>query len=157
MINTILSDFSHVILFSKDKTHTGKLNDLNDKLLNEYGDYDFFNYFELNQPLLDFYKSLKEKYSINIFTSGTVQNNLSVRKIIDPIFDNIYTAKDYGVNKTDSTAYELIAKKLNKKTNDIFFVDDQKENLKAAEEAGMTTVLYKDILKFKEEARKVLI
>ncbi|NCO12565.1 MAG: hypothetical protein COZ34_02690 [Candidatus Pacebacteria bacterium CG_4_10_14_3_um_filter_34_15] len=156
MINTILSDFSHVILFPKDKIYTGKLNALNDILLNKYGDYDFFNYFEFNQPLLDFYKSLKEKYSINIFTSGTVQNNLSVRKIIDQIFDNIYTAKDYGVNKTDSTAYELIAKKLNRKTNDIFFVDDQKENLQAAEEAGMTTVLYKDILQFKKEAKKVL-
>ncbi len=157
MINTILSDFSHVILFSKDKTYTGKLNDLNDKLLNEYGDYDFFNYFELNQPLLDYYKSLKEKCSINIFTSGTVQNNLSVRKIIDPIFDNIYAAMDFGVIKTDSTAYELIASKINKKTNEILFVDDQKENLQAAEIAGMTAVLYKDILQFKEEAKKVLI
>jgi len=42
MINTILSDFSLVILFPKDKTYTGKLNDLHAKLTAEQGDYDFF-------------------------------------------------------------------------------------------------------------------
>ncbi len=156
MITTILSDFSFVILFPKDKDYHGKLNDLNTTLTNKLGKYVFFEYFELNSTLLEFYKLLKKSYSINIFTSGDIQNNESVRKIIDPIFENVYTAKDFNLNKNDPQAYKIIAQKLNKKPNEIIFIDDQEENIQAAKEAGLKTALYKDLEQLKFELKKVL-
>ncbi|MGD9129774.1 MAG: HAD-IA family hydrolase [Candidatus Woesebacteria bacterium] len=156
MINTILSDFSLVILFPKDKTYTGKLNDLHAKLTAEQGDYNFFEYFELNQELLDFYKQLKENYSVNVFTTGVVQNVPAVREIIDPIFDNIHTAKDYGVDKKDPEAYKLIAEKLGKRTEEILFTDDKEKNITAAKEAGLTAISYKNVPQLKNDLEKIL-
>ena len=157
MITTILSDFSFVILFPKDKKYRGKLNDLNTDLTNKLGKYNFFEYFELNSDLLEFYKSLKSRYSINIFTSGNIQNNEEVRKVINPFFEKIYTAKEFNLEKNKPQAYKIIAKKLNKEPGEIIFIDDQKENVQAAQEAGLKTVLYKDLEQLKSELKKVLI
>jgi HAD superfamily hydrolase (TIGR01549 family) len=156
MITTILSDFSYVILLPKDKSYTGKLNGLHKKLTEQYGDYDFFDHFKLNQAILDFYKELSKKYSVNIFTSGAVQNVQAVRKIIDPIFDNIYTAKDYNIDKKDPKAYEFIAEKLGKRPKEILFTDDKEKNIEAAKKAEIITVLYKNFNQFKKDIKIIL-
>ena len=153
MITTILSDFSFVILFPKNSSYAGKLNNLNFKLTNKHDNYDFFSYFELNQPLLDYYKSLKKDYSINIFTAGTIPNHPSLKKIINPIFDHIFTTKDYNISKTDPSSYKLIAEKLGKKTKEILFIDDQKANLQAASEVGIITIHYKDMSQLNENIK----
>lgn len=142
MITAILSDFSRVILYPKDRNYQGTLNGLHKKLSKENENYAFFDYFELNNEILNLYKKLKSKYSINVFTTGTIQNRKEVRQIIDPIFDNIFTAKDFNLDKKQSESYLFIANKLNKQPNDILFIDDQEENIKAAEKAELKTLLY---------------
>ena len=82
MITTILSDFSRVILNPKDKNYKGTLNGLNKELLEKEVKYLFFNYFEFNKEILNLYIQLKEKYSINVFTTGTIQNRLEIRQIM---------------------------------------------------------------------------
>lgn len=142
MITTILSDFSRVILNPKDSSFTGKLNQLNLELTEKYGDYVFEDYFVFNDELLDLYTELKTRYSVNIFTTGTIQNHPEVRKRIDPIFDHIYTAKDFNLNKRSQEAYIFIAHKLKKTPQKILFIDDTQANLDAASAAGMQTVQY---------------
>lgn len=156
MIKTILSDFSLVVLFPKDKNYKGKLNELHAKLTKEHGEYNFFDYFELNEELLSYYTQLKDRYSVNVFTTGVVQNASAVRKIIDKIFDNIYTAKDYGISKTDPESYKFIAKKMNRDTNEIIFIDDRPENINAASKSGMVSVQYKEIPKLKKDLEEFL-
>ena len=53
MIKVILSDFARVILFPKDKSYPGRLDELQAKLNNQSEGHNFFDYFELNQELLD--------------------------------------------------------------------------------------------------------
>lgn len=144
MITTILSDFSRVILNPKDSNYKGTLNGLHKELLVKDKNYPFFKYFEFNDEILNLYRQLKTKYSINIFTSGTIQNRPEVRKIIDPIFDNIYTAKDFDLDKKQPEAYLFIAKKLNKNPSEIIFIDDQQTNINAARQAELNTILYID-------------
>lgn len=98
MVNTLLFDFSRVILDVKDKSHTGFLNDLHRKMSSQ-PDYNFFDYFKLNNELLKFLGVIKDKYPLYIFTTGSVQNVPEVRKIIDPIFRKIYSAEEMGLNK----------------------------------------------------------
>jgi len=110
MITTIVSDFSYVLLFPKEESYQGTLNGLYRTLT---GNFNFFDYYRLNNKLLEYYKSLKsQKLSINIFTSGSLQNNLQIKKILEPIFDHIWSAQELGLEKSDIESYRIITKKL---------------------------------------------
>lgn len=73
MIKAIVSDFSRVLLFPKDKTYQDSLNILH-KELSQKPNYNVLDYFELNIKLLDFYKSLKDKTPVYIFSSDAIQD-----------------------------------------------------------------------------------
>jgi FMN phosphatase YigB (HAD superfamily) len=158
MITAILSDFAWVIAFPKDENYKGALNRLHFKLSEEVGDYDFYDYFKLNEELLDFYQFQKEKYSIslNIFTTGVLQSHPQAKKKLEPIFDNIFTTYDNELDKTNPDSYLFIAKKLGKKPSEILFIDDKEEFIKAAKKAGLSVRLYKDLMNLKKSIRKAL-
>lgn len=156
MINTILSDFSWVIVLPKDKNYKGALNHLHFKLSEEIGDYDFYDYFKFNEEPLDFYKSLKGKHSLNIFTTGVLQNHPQAKQKLEPIFDNIFSAYDNELDKTNPDSYLSIAKKLGKRPSEILFIDDKEEFIKAAKKADLGTLLYKDLMNLKKSIRKAL-
>ncbi len=141
MITTLIFDFSRVLLNVKDKKYTGFLNDLHKEKSNEPG-YKFFNYFELNEELLKYLETIKDKFSMYIFTTGSVQNVPEVRKRIDPIFRKIYSSEELGLNKKDPQSYLFIAKDLNKNPGEILFTDDQSENIKAVTTAGLLTIQF---------------
>lgn len=139
MITALLSDFSRVLLNPKDKNYEGKLNALHQKLATD-PNYHFFDYYEFNQELLAFYQQLKNKLSINIFTTGTMQNIPESRQVLDPIFTRIYSAIDMQYSKEDPQAYLWIANDLHKKPEELLFVDDDLKNIEAAKQAGLVTV-----------------
>lgn len=152
MYTTILSDFSRVIIKPKDRNYTGGLNPVHRNLTEKLGqNYNPFEYFELNENLLNFYSSLKEEYSVNLFTTDIIQNHPSIRPRLESIFENIFAANDYGLNKKDPTAYSFIADKLGKRPKEIIYIDDQGENVTASQEAGMMALHYagddKEIMK----------
>lgn len=144
MISTILSDFSWVIAFAKDVSYKDALNRLHFELTKEVGDYNFYDYFKFNEELLDFYSSLKGKYSLNILTTGVLQNHPQVRKKLEPIFNNIFSTYDNELEKTNPESYLFLAKKLGKKPSEILFIDDKEEFINAATEAGLNTIQYKN-------------
>lgn len=156
MVNTLLFDFSRVILDVKDKSHTGFLNDLHRKMSSQ-PDYNFFDYFKLNNELLKFLGVIKDKYPLYIFTTGSVQNVPEVRKIIDPIFRKIYSAEEMGLNKKNPQSYLFIAKDLNKNPNEILFIDDQLENIKAARISGFMTLQFQSNMQLMNEFSKIVL
>lgn len=143
MIKVILSDFARVILFPKDKSYHGRLDELQAEL-NKSGSHNFFDYFELNQELLDYFKSLKTKFSVNIFTSADTYKLPEVFNLLTPVFDNFFYSVELGVKKTDPATYQMLAQKLKVKPEEIVFIDDEDKNTEAASQAGLKTVLYKD-------------
>lgn len=153
MISTLLFDFSRVLLFPKDKTYSGKLNDLY-REIRKKPDYKFFDFFILNQELINFIKALKNKYLLAIFTTDIIQDDPAVKKYIDPIISRVFRAKQLGYSKKDPHAYRIILGILKADPADILFVDDTKGNLEAAEKAGFITLhfvsnqsLFKDLKK----------
>ena len=144
MITTILCDFSRVLLIPKDPNYTGKLNRLHKDLFKKDPNYHFFDYFIFNEELLNYFKSLKPRYSLHIFTTGTVQNHPDSRKVIDPIFETIFSAEEYSLHKNAPHAYIFIARKLNKTPEEIFFIDDKRQNVEAALKTRLTAVQYKN-------------
>lgn len=153
MIKAIISDFSLVLLFVKDKTYHGTLNGLHKELLEKIGSYSFFDYFELNRELLEFYRSQKSKLSVNIYTTGTIQNVPEVREMLEPVFDNIFSARDFNAEKSEPEGYKKIIKLLKIYADEAIFIDDQEENLIAASKLGIHTLRYRTNKELLEKLR----
>lgn len=94
-----------------------------------------------------FVKSLKERgMRLNILTA-------SPHELIDPcikrlqwdrIFDNCWSAEDFGLKKSSPNIY-LAADKLHKNPKDCYMVDDNVNALYAAKQAGLKTIAVYDI------------
>ncbi len=141
MIKAIIVDFSRVILHPKDINYSGKLNDLH-RDLSVQDEYNILGYFDLNKALLNYLEKLKGAYKLYIYTTDVIQDDPEIRKVIDPIFDNVYRAKDIGLSKQDTKSYEFIIKELKLDPEEILFIDDSIGNIKAAEKVGINTILF---------------
>ncbi len=141
MIKHIVSDFSRVLLFPLDKDYPGRLNALHSELLLT-GEYDFWSYFELNQPLFDLYKSLANDYSINMFTAEYIQNYPPVKEVLDTVFVRTFIARDLGVKKTEPRAFEKLAILLSAQPDEILYIDDSPDVIAAAQQFGVQTIQF---------------
>ena len=139
MVTTLISDLSNVLLFSKDKTYTGKLNALyKDKKQEEA--FSFYNFYTFNQELLDYFKRLQiEKH---IFTSGLLQEDPAAQEVLTPVFESIISGVDIKYDKSDARAYSHIIGELGKSPSEVIFVDDTAGNIVAARSAGLNGVHY---------------
>ncbi|KKS90558.1 MAG: hypothetical protein UW69_C0008G0028 [Microgenomates group bacterium GW2011_GWA2_44_7] len=155
MIKAIVSDFSRVLLFPKDKSYQGSLNALH-KELSEKPSYNALDFFELNVGLLDFYKSLKDRIPVYIFTSDVIQDSPEFQPYLQPVFKEVLSAKKMNTDKKTSEAYGLVASHLKLGPNEILYVDDAPENIQAAKTAGLNTFLYKDYENLLNQIREAL-
>jgi epoxide hydrolase-like predicted phosphatase len=78
------------------------------------------------------------------------------RARLDEIFDAIVISGEVGLRKPDPAIYELTVTRLGVAAERCVFVDDHPGHLKAAIDAGMTTVLHRTPAKTIEELRGLL-
>jgi HAD superfamily hydrolase (TIGR01549 family) len=155
MITTLLFDFSRVLLFAKSTSYNGELNALHQELsLNP--NYNFLNNFELNGELLSYLDSIKNKISLYIFTSGTIQNAPEIKDKIEKVFKKVFSAGDLGISKSDPDAYKLVAESLGINAEEILFIDDMEKNINAARKANLQTYLYQNNKDLVEEIESIL-
>lgn len=143
MIKAIVSDFSRVLLFPKDRTYQGTLNGLHKELAQKPG-YNALDHFDLNIDLLDYYQSLKNKVKLYIFTSDIIQDAPEFQQYLQPVFTKIYSASKLNIDKKDISAYKKITAELELSTQEILYIDDNRKNIEAAETAGLKTLLYQN-------------
>lgn len=141
MLKAILSDFSKVLLFPKDPNYDGSLNGRHLELL-EKGDYDFWQYFVLNEELLNFYRELPHKIDIFVFTTKHIQEHPPLKAKLNNLFKKIYIAKELGLSKNDPEAFKALVKDINLEPENILYIDDNQENTDAASQAGLQTIVY---------------
>lgn len=137
----ILFDFSRVLLFPQDADYTGSLNGLYKEKLSQ-PNFNFFDYFKINSELLEYLKKHKSNFELYMFTSESIQNAPELEPYLKPLFTNIFSALDLGYGKVDPQAYSKIAEILDSEPNEITFIDDTQQNIDAAKEAGLKTILY---------------
>jgi FMN phosphatase YigB (HAD superfamily) len=141
----IIFDFSKVFLFPKEPEYTGSLNAKNKELIEKYGSaYPFLEYFRLNEELLELATKLSKTFQMYVFTTDDIQDNPQVKPTLDKIFDRIFKARELGIAKTDSKAYETIAKTLGMSVEEIIYIDDTLENVEAAKQTGLYAIHYKN-------------
>lgn len=142
-IKAIISDFSRVILLPKDPQLQGSLNEYH-KQNSTYEDYVFWDHFVLNNELLNYYEVLKQKFEIYLFTSGNIQETSEIRTKLFGKFEAIFKVEDDKIEKKFSEAYTKLAEKINRKPEEILYVDDLEVNIEAAKLSGMLTHQYID-------------
>jgi epoxide hydrolase-like predicted phosphatase len=80
--------------------------------------------------------------------TGLISNSWGT-SIYDPdalegMFDEIVISGDVGLHKPQPEIYQLAADRLGVAPEECVFVDDLRENVRGAEEVGMTAVLHRD-------------
>lgn len=142
MVKALISDLSRVLLFPKDPLYQESLNQLYKKHKDEKN-FSFFNYFYLNQELLD-YLATKNQIELAIFTSDTIQEASELNPLLVQVFSHIFSAAKFGFNKQDPEAYLKLCELLKLEVHEVVYVDDVAENVEAAERAGLTTLHYQN-------------
>lgn len=141
MKKILLSDVSFVLLFPKDPEYTGSLNGLYREHKDEVN-FNFFDYFKVNTELLDIYTQYASNEARYIFTSDAIQDDPALQKYWQHVFTQIHSAKKMGVEKNDPKAYEVLLQTIQASSEDVLYIDDKKENVEAAQEMGISTILY---------------
>ena len=143
MIKAIVTDCSRVIIFPTDKEYKGKLNPLHEEL-SKNDNYDFWQYFSLNEELLSFYRKLGEKLEVYMFTTKYIQEYPPVKQKINKVFKKVFIAKDLNVSKKDKQAYLSIVNKIDLKPEEVLYIDDKQKNIEVANQAGLNCILYRN-------------
>lgn len=143
MITTYISDLSRVLLFPKDPKYQGELNAKYKEMKNT-PNFSFFDYFSLNEELLEYLNKNKSKFELYIFTSGSIQNAPEIKNRLSTIFKGILSAEELGISKKEPRAYTSIAEIIKKDPQELLFIDDTIENILAALEAKLNIVHYLD-------------
>ena len=138
MTTTILFDFSRVLLHPRDPSYTGSIDQLYERTLHK----NFLSYFVLNEALLDFITEHKTTKQLSLFSNAKILFDPYIQKRITGLFTQIFSAKKLGVSKKDPSSYLAIAASLHTAPTDILFIDDTKENLIYAHQAGLQTFHY---------------
>lgn len=143
MIKALITDVSRVLLFPKDTIYARSLNELH-KNESSKSNYQFFDMFELNEELLNFYKSLRDSLKVYILTSDVIQDDPALQPFWNGTIDKIFSASKMNTHKSKPEAYEKVLQELGLNPQEVLYIDDSNENLNAAKSVGLQTVLYKD-------------
>ena len=138
MVTAILVDLSGTVLFPVGTDYKGKLNDLYRNVRSQ-SNFEFFNYFIVNEELLSFLRSRPQP--LYLYTSDSIQNDPA---LIAPLsaFKEIFSSKDMGYLKNQKDGYLAIAQNLHVEPREVLFIDNEQENIDAAASAGFQTILY---------------
>ena len=109
--------------------------------------------FELNKPVMELAKSLKENAKISIISNT---DPLHFKRIDDDYgignwFENPILSYECGIVKPSMTIYSKAIDSFGLKASDALFVDDLAENVKAAQEFGMNGIVYSDCKQLEKE------
>ena len=143
MIKALLFDFSRVLLFSRDESYTGSLNEKH-KSLSQENTYNLLDHFVLNDELLKYLDQIKEKVPLYIFTTDIIQDDPALKVKIDPIFKQIFSANKLGLSKQDPSSYQKLAVQISLPPEEILFIDDQAANVEIAKQAGLEAIQYQN-------------
>ena len=83
-------------------------------------------------------------------------NELDQRNHFIAEFDHIYNSYNLGKGKQDASLFIDVARNLGVKTENILFIDDNKNNTQRAENMGMETIVYRNKDDFIHQLNRVL-
>jgi putative hydrolase of the HAD superfamily len=100
----------------------------------------------LRPAMLDAVRRLRQLVPTALLTNNVREWRSEWETVLDPssLFDLIIDSSEVGARKPEPRIYEITREKLGVAHDEIFFIDDIGQNLKAARALGWNTVLYDD-------------
>lgn len=120
---------------------------------------DFYSGDRLNVEFYIFVQSLKYKYKIALFTNAweNARHVYINRYHLDQITEEMIISAEVGLEKPDIKYFELALGRLNTLAENALFIDDTLENIKAAKELGIHTILFKTNEQAIEDINRALL
>ncbi len=128
----------------------------NDVSENDVKDF-FYSLFYPHDEMVLFVKKLSLKYPMYMI-SNDVANwfDYKIEKFgIKKYFKQVFCSANIGYAKPDPRIYEYALSKIPEAPVECVFVDNLERNIPAAEEAGMKTILFRDVEQLREELEKL--
>lgn len=119
------------------------------------------NYFNIDIELVKIIKELKGRGYKTVLLSNA-NASFFERKVyptypeFKSLFDDIVISSEIGMIKPHKGIYEYTLKKINSKSEESLFIDDNKTNVESAVALGMKGFVYTDNLSFKEYISGIL-
>lgn len=110
---------------------------------------------EIDWVLLDFIKQLRKKYKVYLLTDTLdIHDEYNKTRKIYEKFDKVFKSHEEKLSKAEGKKIFLnILRKINVKASNCIFIDDLDEYVKAAENAGIKGIIFKNLPQLKEELR----
>ncbi len=115
--------------------------------------------FSRKKDVLQFAEELSKKYKIFLLSNT---NETHINHLIDalPVFNFISGAAfshEIGYLKPESNYYYEAMRKLEIKAEESIFIDDLELNVNAANEAGITSLKFENLVKLKKDIEKIIL
>jgi putative hydrolase of the HAD superfamily len=100
----------------------------------------------LRPALLDAVRRLRRHMPTALLTNNVKEWRAGWVEVLEPdtLFDLVIDSSEVGARKPEPAIYEITREKLGVAHDEIFFIDDIGQNLKAARALGWNTVLFDD-------------
>ncbi len=119
------------------------------------------SYLHVRKDVVEVIRSLKQKgYTIALLSNGSLDTFKQISKIF-PDFDSLFDEKiiscGIGMVKPDTEIYKYALEKMSVSPGEAVFVDDRQKNLDAANELGISTILFEGSEKLKDDIEGFLL
>lgn len=114
--------------------------------------------FWVDKEMVDYVQKLRKKYPVYILSNicelhhEHIENTFSISNWADEVF----VSYKERLIKPDVRIFKNVLKRINYEPYETVFIDDREENVIAARELGMHTILFKTPEQFKKDLLKIL-
>lgn len=111
-----------------------------------------------NTRLIDYIKTLKEKYKIGLLSnigSNWITDEF-LTKEEQKLFDDMVLSFEHSAAKPDPKIFKLACERLNIEPQEAIFIDDIDTYVQAAENLGMQGIVYQDFTQIRRDLEKLL-
>lgn len=117
---------------------------------------EFEKHAEIDYKILELILNLKKSYNVFMLTDTIdVHDDYNSKRGIYSHFKLVVKSFEEGLRKPSKEAFQNLLKKVKSNPQKCLFIDDLKENVKAAEKVGMKGIVYKNISQLKADLRKL--
>jgi HAD superfamily hydrolase (TIGR01509 family) len=107
--------------------------------------HDFWAGDRLDEPLVAYIGSLRPRYRTGLISNAwpSMREFVGQNDLVRAAFEKVYLSAEIGIAKPDRRIYQLALDELGLVPGEAVFVDDQSENVEAAQALGVAGLLYR--------------
>lgn len=113
----------------------------------------------LDKRLVPMIRKLREHYKIAVLSNATseeINPNLDKHRHHE-LFDHIAVSSEIGAIKPEPAAFQHVLDKLGVRASEAIFIDDNPANVVAAEQLGLTGIVYTDFSALRSMLKKLKV